>query len=137
MSVGVAGKVKCDDNLECSLTSGGGQLAQKCCWNSSTESGSCALSVNSCTSPLTTIRCDSKNDCSSGQVCCYTRSLLVSPTMPSATCQDTCPSGTQIGVTRFELCAPAPLPVLPCGINASCVPVTNNPYLPAGYHRCQ
>ncbi|MBX3127199.1 MAG: hypothetical protein KF718_10820 [Polyangiaceae bacterium] len=131
MNIGVATKVKCDDNLECSVvqstTDGGVALAQKCCWHPPNASGACAISLNSCPAPATTIRCDSKNDCATGH-CCFEHALASGE--KRATCAPTCSSVQGFG--RMILCSLNS----ECPSPQTCKPL-NSIDLPGGYYACQ
>lgn len=137
--VGIAGSVWCGAAApSCSLANGG-----KCCYSGGGDAGPsfvCQTSAASC--PTLTIRCDSNNDCASGQVCCLSSKLLVNES--SATCKaagDCQKSTSDAGVTTSfatQLCDPTKTSPTECVYPAgsSCKPVITSS-IPAQYFICK
>lgn len=138
--VGKAGSVWCGDGAAtCSVTTGG-----QCCYSNQGDAGPkyvCQGATGSCND--TTIKCDSNNDCGSGEVCCYQYTFFtqyaIASCQPTSNCKpSTSDGGVTIVKSATQLCDPTKVSPTECvyPASSSCQPTTLSA-LPAAYFGCK
>lgn len=135
--VGKAGSVYCGPTAaECPLVAGG-----KCCFDKSSGALTCQKSTAGC---LTVeLKCDSTNDCATGQVCCLQSALIggkpFATCTAKASCQTLVSDGGIPSPPAYQLCDPSHVSPTECEYpaNSTCKPATSSQGVPAEYFVCQ